>query len=67
MSVIKSFSVNNGDMFFIDHDSDYFTIIDCCCNDEIICDLEPLIKNKSNFLFISTHPDDDHIHGLAEF
>lgn len=67
MSVIKSFSVNNGDMFFIDHDSDYFTIIDCCCNDEIICDLEPLIKNKSNFLFISTHPDNDHIHGLTEF
>ena len=29
MSTIKSFSVNNGDMFYIKHGSDNFTIIDC--------------------------------------
>ena len=29
MSVIKSFSVKNGDMFYIKHDSDNFSIIDC--------------------------------------
>ena len=29
MSIIKSFSVNNGDMFYIKHESDNFTIIDC--------------------------------------
>lgn len=29
MSVIKSFSVGNGDMFYIKHNSDNFTIIDC--------------------------------------
>ncbi|CAM4346215.1 hypothetical protein COEX109129_19890 [Corallococcus exiguus] len=29
MSIIKSFSVGNGDMFYIKHNSDNFTIIDC--------------------------------------
>lgn len=30
MTIIKSFSVGNGDMFAIRHHSDNFTIIDCC-------------------------------------
>lgn len=30
MSVVKSFSVGEGDMFYIDHNSDNFTTIDCC-------------------------------------
>ena len=30
MSLIKSFSVGNGDMFYINHNSDNFTTIDCC-------------------------------------
>jgi hypothetical protein len=34
MSVIKSHSVGNGDMFYIDHNSDNFTIIDCCLRDD---------------------------------
>ena len=34
MSVIKSFSVGDGDMFYINHGSDNFTIIDCCYEDE---------------------------------
>ena len=29
MSIIKSFSVGEGDMFYIDHNSDNFSIIDC--------------------------------------
>ena len=38
MSVIKSFSVSDingeqGDMFYIKHDSSNFTIIDCCLDD----------------------------------
>jgi len=28
MSTIKSFAVGNGDMFYIDHGSDNFTMID---------------------------------------
>ncbi len=30
MSIVKSFSVGDGDMFYIEHNSDSFTIIDCC-------------------------------------
>lgn len=34
MSIIKSFSVGNGDMFYIKHNSDNFSIIDCCLTDD---------------------------------
>ena len=34
MSIIKSFSVGNGDMFYIKHGSSNFTIIDCNIDDE---------------------------------
>lgn len=34
MSIIKSFSVGEGDMFYIKHGSDNFSIIDCCVSDE---------------------------------
>ena len=30
MSTVKSFSVGEGDMFYINHNSDNFTTIDCC-------------------------------------
>ena len=30
MSIIKSYSVGNGDMFYIKHGTDNFSIIDCC-------------------------------------
>lgn len=30
MSKVKSFSVGAGDMFYISHNSDNFTTIDCC-------------------------------------
>lgn len=68
MSIIKTLSVGNGDMFYIKHGSDNFTIIDC----NIIDDLQKQIveeiinekKGKTITRFISTHLDDDHIHGL---
>ena len=68
MTKIKSFSTNNGDMFYIKHGSDNFTIIDCCIDDynkdSILKELIEESKYKSITRFISTHPDDDHIRGL---
>lgn len=68
MSIIKSFSVENGDMFYIKHSSDNFTIIDCFLSDENKDDISEEIinesKNKGITRFISTHPDEDHIAGL---
>lgn len=68
MVKIKSFSTNNGDMFYIRHESDNFTIIDCCIDEEnkksIIKELKVESKDKSITRLISTHPDDDHIRGL---
>ncbi|NWN86797.1 MAG: hypothetical protein HLX47_13085 [Staphylococcus sp.] len=69
MSVIKSFSVNNGDMFYIKHGSDNFTMIDCNLNDEnqekILDELIKASSSKGISRFISTHPDEDHISGLS--
>lgn len=73
MSVIKSFSVGNGDMFYIKHGSDNFTTIDCCYDksidnkDEIFNEIKAESKDKGIARFISTHPDDDHISGLKDF
>lgn len=68
MSIIKSFSVGDGDMFYIKHDTDNFTIIDCCLNDgggeRIVEELDRESSEKNVIGFISTHPDDDHIRGL---
>ena len=68
MSIIKSLSVGNGDMFYIKHGSDNFTVIDCCinenCKEQIIEELKAESKEKGIKRFISTHPDDDHIRGL---
>lgn len=69
MSIIKSFSVGEGDMFCIKHVSDNFTIIDCCMSEDdrydIVKELKSQSKGKGVVRFISTHPDDDHILGLA--
>ena len=69
MSMVKSFSVGDGDMFYIKHGSDNFTIIDCCMSEEerndIVEELKSESKDKGVARFISTHPDDDHILGLA--
>lgn len=78
MSIVKSFSFPcgnlRGDTFYISHNSNNFTMIDCylkdgndasCRKDEIISE----IKEKSDgriCRFISTHPDNDHILGIEE-
>jgi len=68
MSVIKSFAVGEGDMFYIEHNSPSFTIIDCCLDngneDAILKELSALSGQKEIIRFISTHPDDDHLCGL---
>lgn len=68
MSLIKSFSVGNGDMFYIKHGSDNFTIIDCCMAESNKNSItNELIKKSSGVgivRFLSTHPDEDHIRGL---
>jgi beta-lactamase superfamily II metal-dependent hydrolase len=70
---IKSFSVNNGDMFYISHGSDNFTMIDCHLpNDDpfkkasILLEVSKFKDAKGLHRFISTHPDQDHIGGLKE-
>jgi len=68
MSIIKSFAVGNGDTFYIKHNSDNFTIIDCYLSDgnkdDIVTELISESKKKSITRFISTHPDEDHLCGL---
>lgn len=71
MSEVKSFAVGNGDMFYILHNSDNFSIIDCCYEDEkqqsLILDIiKTHVDKKGITRFISTHPDEDHIKGLVE-
>lgn len=72
MSKIKSYSVGDGDMFYIDHNSasDSFTVIDCCLDGDnkssILDEINSLSSKKGIKRFISTHPDEDHIQGLEE-
>lgn len=70
MSIIKSFAVGNGDMYYIRHGSDNFTIIDCSLPDDregaILAELQAQSRDKGIKRFISTHPDQDHIRGLVE-
>lgn len=69
MSEVISYAVGNGDMFSIKHNSDNFTIIDCCINDdndELIDYLKSISKNKGISRFISTHPDLDHFQGITK-
>ena len=71
MSIVKSFSVGNGDMFYINHNSDNFTVIDCCLKEEnkidIITEIKRVANNKNIVRFISSHPDQDHIGGLKYY
>lgn len=68
MSKVKSLSVGNGDMFYIKHNSDNFTTIDCCLSDDnkktIVDELKTQSSGKNISRFISTHPDEDHIQQL---
>jgi beta-lactamase superfamily II metal-dependent hydrolase len=69
MSIVKSFSVGNGDMFYINHNSENFTIIDCCVGvtdrAKIVKELKRQRTDDDITRFISTHPDDDHLRGLV--
>lgn len=68
MPIVKSFSVGAGDMYYICHGSDSFTIIDCDLTEEnaarIIGELREVSKGKNIKRFISTHPDEDHFGGI---
>ena len=68
MSVVKSYTVGLGDMFYIKHNSDNFTIVDCQLfgdhKDWLVEELKNESRNKSITRFISTHPDEDHIEGI---
>lgn len=70
MSVVKGFAVGNGDMCYIKHGSDNFTIIDCNLtgdrDDEIIAELKQQASGKGIRRFISTHPDQDHFGGIEK-
>ncbi|MFZ5725846.1 MAG: hypothetical protein ACOY4C_05495 [Pseudomonadota bacterium] len=70
MPIIKSFAVGSGDMFYIKHSSDNFTIIDCdLCEDnadDIIAELKQESKGKGICRFICTHPDEDHFGGIEK-
>jgi len=70
MSIVKSFSVDYGDMFYIKHGSSNFSIIDCYLPDDydkkedIVEEIKLESRDKYITRFISTHPDNDHIYGL---
>jgi len=70
MSIVKSFAVGNGDMYYIRHGSDNFTIIDCSVPADregaILAEISAQSRDKGITRFISTHPDQDHISGLVE-
>lgn len=55
-------------MFYIKHNSDNFTIIDCNLTDEnkdaIIAELKQESASKGITRFICTHPDQDHFGGI---
>jgi beta-lactamase superfamily II metal-dependent hydrolase len=68
MSTVKSFATGLGDTYYIEHNSDNFTIIDCRIledRDDIIEEIRERSATKGITRFISTHPDDDHIRGLV--
>jgi beta-lactamase superfamily II metal-dependent hydrolase len=71
MSIIKSFSVGLGDMYYIKHGSENFTMIDCCLKPEnreaIVKEIKEEKEGKDITRFISTHPDGDHIQQLDYF
>lgn len=78
MSIVKSFSFPcgelRGDTFYISHNSNNFTMIDCYLKDgdDASCRKDNIIKeiieeSRGRICrFISTHPDNDHILGIEE-
>lgn len=68
MTIIKSLSVGNGDMFYIRHGDCGLTMIDCCLSEnrheDILDEIEKQLDWRKETRFISTHPDQDHILGF---
>ena len=70
MAKVKSFAVGDGDMFYVSHNSDNFTIVDCQLlgdddeKDIIVDELKCESAKKTVTRFMSTHPDEDHIEGI---
>lgn len=68
MATIRSFTVGNGDMFYVKHNSDNFTIIDCQLfgdhKEWMLEELKQESAEKGITRFISTHPDEDHLQGI---
>ena len=68
MAIVKSLAVGNGDMFYIRHNSENFTIIDCNLTadtaEDRIKELAQASQGKEILRFISTHPDQDHFGGV---
>jgi len=70
MATVKSFAVGDGDMFYIKHNSDNFTIVDCqLLGDDgekqlLVDEIKRESADKGVVRFISTHPDEDHIEGI---
>jgi len=67
MAMVRAFSVGNGDMFYIKHYGDHFTIIDCQLfgdhKEWLVEEMKAEAKGRIS-RFISTHPDEDHIEGI---
>jgi len=71
VSIVKSFSVGHGAMYYIKHGSSNFTVIDCRLvegetMEPIIEEIQEQSQGKQVVRFISSHPDDDHIKGIVE-
>lgn len=70
MTIIKSLSVGDGDTFYIRHQTNNFSIIDCNLtgdrDDEIIAELKAQRRGNDITRFISTHPDQDHFEGIEK-
>ncbi|WGI22460.1 hypothetical protein [Amylibacter sp. IMCC11727] len=68
MPLVKTFSVGDGDTYYIQHGSDNFTVIDCNLEDDrklqIVDEIIEKSADKEISRFISTHPDDDHYRGI---
>ncbi|MDE0111884.1 MAG: MBL fold metallo-hydrolase [Albidovulum sp.] len=69
MSIVHCCAVGNGDMLSIRHNSENCTIIDCSISDNdenwILGEIDKQRDGKDITRFISTHPDQDHLMGLA--
>jgi beta-lactamase superfamily II metal-dependent hydrolase len=70
LSIVKSYAIGNGDMYYIRHGSDNFTVIDCSMPSDrqgsMLAEISTESKDKGIHRFISTHPDQDHLSGLCE-